>query len=284
VRRLPVLETIRQAYGFTFAHLGAIIGVIWLPMVIATVAGFFLNQHYAAEIQAATASGNAAAAGPAVLAMLFYLLAKLLLTAMMYVPVAQLALGQRQDGALLHFTFGALEWRMFRTLLGLLLFLAPPALLLMLVGQNVLAGAISGAAGPRLVGAELAFILLYAALVYVAVRIAALLVPVVVAGDKTALIRSWTLSGKSFWRLLGVMVGAVGPVMLTVAIVEVALLQAGGGDAALAATTSQITMANGPNAPLIAGLDFLMAPLLIGLSVSASVFAWKALSKTDLTV
>jgi hypothetical protein len=281
VRRLPVLETIRQAYGFTFAHLGAIIGVIWLPMVISTVAGFFVNQHYAAEIQAATASGNAAAAGPAVLAMLFYLLAKLLLTAMMYVPVAQLALGQRQDGALLHFTFGALEWRMFRSLLGLLLFLAPPALLLMLVGQNVLGGGL-GTAGPRLLGAELMFILLYAALVFVAVRIAALLVPVVVAGDKTALIRSWTLSAKNFWRLLGLMVGAVGPVMLVVAIVEVALLQAGGAD--VAATSSQLTMASGPNAPLIAGLEFLMAPLLIGLSVSASVFAWKALSKTDLTV
>ena len=76
---------------------------------------------------------------------------------------------------------------------GLLLFLLPPGLLLMLVGQNVLATGVT-IAGPRLMGAELVFILLYAVLVFVAVRIAALLVPVVVAGDKTPLIRSWTLS------------------------------------------------------------------------------------------
>jgi len=279
VRRLPVLETIRQAYGFTFGHLGAIIGVIWLPMVIATVTGFFVTQHYSAEIQAAMAADNAAAAGPAVLALLFYLLAKLLLTAMMYVPVAQLALGQRQGGAMLYFSFGALEWRMFRTLFGLVLFLAPPALLLMVVGQNVLAGGIGGASAPRLLGAELVFFLLYGGLVFVAVRIVSLLVPVVVAEDKPALTRSWTLSTKNFWRLLGVLVGTAGPVLLVTATVELALMQSVGGDA-----TAQMSLGGGSAAPLIAGLEFLLAPLLIGLFVSASVFAWKALSRTDLSV
>jgi hypothetical protein len=279
VRRLPVLETIRQAYGFTFGHLGAIIGVIWLPMVIATVSGFFVTQHYSTEIQAAMAADNAAAAGPAVLAVLFYLLAKLLLTAMMYVPVAQLALGQRQGGAMFHFAFGALEWRMFRTLFGLVLFLIPPALLLMVVGQNLLAGTVGGASPVKLLAAELVFFLLYGALVYVLVRIGALLVPVVVAEDKPALTRGWILSAKNFWRLLGVMVGTAGPVLVVTATIELALLQSTGGDA-----TAQMSMGGGQVAPLIAGLEFLLAPLLIGLFVSASVFSWKALSRTDLSV
>ena len=280
MRRLPVLETIRQAYGFTFANLGAIIGVIWLPMVISTVAGFFVTQQYSAQIQAATASGNAAAAGPAVLVMLVYLLAKLVLTAMMYVPVAQLVLGQRQGGAMLHFAFGALEWRMFRTLFGLMLFLLPPALLLVLAAQNVLAGGIAGTPPLRLLASELAFVALYAGLMFVAVRVAALLVPIVVAEEKPALVRSWTLSAKNFWRLLGVLLGAALPLVLVMAAIELALLQAAGGDVG----GSQIGLASGPNAPLIAGLEFLMAPLLIGLTVSASVFAWKALSRTDLSV
>jgi hypothetical protein len=278
VRQLPVLETIRQAYGFTFNHLGAIIGVIWLPMVLATVSGFFVTQQYSGAIQAAMATDNAAAAGPAVLALMFYLLVKLLLTAMMYVPVAQLALGQRQGGAMLHFSFGALEWRMFRTLFGLVLFLIPPGLLLMMVGQNLLAGG-TGASGVRLLAAELAFFLLYGGLVYVTVRIAALLVPVVVAEDKPALTRSWTLSSQNFWRLLGVIVGTVGPVVLVTAAIELALMQSVGGDA-----SAQMSLGGGAVAPQIAGLEFLLAPLLIGLFVSAGVFSWKALSRTDLSV
>ena len=32
--KIPVLDTIRAAYRFTFTHLGAIIGLIWLPMIL----------------------------------------------------------------------------------------------------------------------------------------------------------------------------------------------------------------------------------------------------------
>jgi hypothetical protein len=275
VRRLPFIAIIREAYAFTFAHLGAIIGLIWLPMILVTVGGFFVSQHYAAEIQAAMASGNAAAAGPAVLALLFFLLAKLALTAMMYVPVTQLALGQRQAGAMIYFSFGPLEWRMFRALFGLVLFLVPPAALVMLVAGQFLSGSV--AAGGMMMAAALALLLLYAGLAFVFVRIAALLIPVVVAEDKPALIRSWLLSAGNFWRLVAVILATAGPIVLLTAIVEVMLSPPSMG-------TSEISLGAGPNLPLIAGLEFLLAPLLIGLTVSASVYAWRALSRTDLTV
>ena len=121
MRRLPVLAVLREAYAFTFTHLGAIIGLIWLPMVLATVGGFFVNQIYGRQAQQALAAGAAAGAGPAILIQLGFGLVQLGFYAMMYVPVAQLALGQRQGGAMLHFVFGRAEWRMFRALLGLML-------------------------------------------------------------------------------------------------------------------------------------------------------------------
>src|SRR4051812_37543929 len=103
-------------------------------MVLVTVGQFFVIQHYGAEIQAAFAAGNTAAAGPAALAFLVFEMAKLGFWAMMLVPVTQLALGQRQGGAVIHFVFGAPEWRTFRTLLGVWAVMIPMGLLLALVG------------------------------------------------------------------------------------------------------------------------------------------------------
>ena len=87
MRRLSVTAIIREAYDFTLANLGAIIGLIWLPMVLLTVGQFFVNQHYGAQVNEAVAAGNPAAAGPAVLALLSFLLVQLALTAMMMVSV-----------------------------------------------------------------------------------------------------------------------------------------------------------------------------------------------------
>ena len=65
--KIPVLDTIRAAYQFTFTHLGAIIGLIWLPMILATVIGFFVLQRFFAAMADAFASNNFALMGPALL-------------------------------------------------------------------------------------------------------------------------------------------------------------------------------------------------------------------------
>src|SRR5438045_3415486 len=72
VRRLPVIATIREAYAFTFAKLGAIIGLIWLPMVIVTIGDFFVAQNYGRQMQEAMLAGNAGSAGPQALAVLLF--------------------------------------------------------------------------------------------------------------------------------------------------------------------------------------------------------------------
>ena len=40
MNKLPVGKTISDAYGFTFSHLGTIIGLIWFPMVVSTLLNF----------------------------------------------------------------------------------------------------------------------------------------------------------------------------------------------------------------------------------------------------
>lgn len=282
MRRLSVTAIIREAYNFTLANLGAIIGLIWLPMVLLTVGQFFVNQHYGAQVNEAVAAGNPAAAGPAVLALLFFLLIQLALTAMMMVSVTQLALGQRQGGAMIHFAFGALEWRMFRTLFAAALFLMPPLMLLMLSGGAVMGGA-PVAGGPQGMGALLALPLL-AGVIYFAVRLMALLFPVVLTEEKSIIVRAWTLTTGNFWRLLGAFLGALLPVYLLMMVALMFVLRdAIPADPGAMPTPEQLAAVRDANLPMMTGLQFVVAPLLIGLTVGISVFSFKALTKTDIS-
>ena len=70
MRRIEVVATIRDAYVFAITHLGGVIGLIWVPMVLATIMGFFSLQRYYNDFIDAMASGNVAALGPSMLMML----------------------------------------------------------------------------------------------------------------------------------------------------------------------------------------------------------------------
>ena len=204
--RLPVADSIRAAYRFTFEHLGAIIGLIWLPMIIGTVLGFFVKQRAYLIFANALASGNDARLGPAMLGLLFYGLAFLLLTAMMAVPVTELALGKRQSGTLARFAFGPAEWRLFKSSLGLMAFLMASLVLAALVSKL--------AVPPAMQMGAAAFANLFMAgwLLFFAMRLGFLMPAIAVSEDAPILPRSWKLSGGNFWALLAVMLGAVGPV------------------------------------------------------------------------
>jgi hypothetical protein len=272
VRRLPVLAVIRESYAFTFGHLGAIIGLIWLPMVIATVGDFFVTQHYGRQVSQAMAAGNPGAAGPAVLIQLGFFLVRLLLYAVMYVPVAQLALGQRQGGVVAHFAFGAREWRMFRALLGLtvLFFISVMALTVLAAG--------AGAVTPQSLLSEVAGLLFLFGIVYVGLRMGFLVPAIVVAEEGPALTRAWIVSAGNFWRLFAVLLGALGPLLLLLGLVLLMLIY-GSLDTSKPPTMEAVSAAASANLPLTMGAQFLVAPLLIGLFAGASVFSWRALSQ-----
>lgn len=285
MKKLPVLATIRDAYRFTFTHLGAIIGLIWLPMILVTVIGFFVLQRYYLAFADALASNNYASMGPEVLGLLCYMVAALLLTSMMSVPVTQLALGTRKQGALVHFAFTATEWRLFRGIMGLVGFLLVP---LLLVG--VAAGVLeTGAGGPfgasrgalTVQGLVVAF---YLACIYFGMRFGVLLPALAVSGNEPLLPRAWKLTAGNFWRILVVMVATAGPVLIASVLIQTViqtvlgeprpLMPAMGSATAMAATQFH---AMAMQMPLTSGVSFLVAPLLLGLALGAGAAIYRAL-------
>ena len=271
--KIPVLATIRAAYRFTFTHLGAIIGLIWLPMILATVMGFFVLQRFFSALADAFASNNFALAGPAILGLISFLLVGLLLFAMMAVPVVQLALGSRKSGALAHFAFGMPEWRLFRASLGVVGFVFA----LLLIVSTVLGAAL----GPRNVAANLGSLaIFYAAAIFFGLRFGFLLPGVAVEETGPVLPRSWILSNGNFWRILGVFLAVVLPVRFLMVAVEVALEGPSILKPQVMTSTAMVAVqlhVENQNMPVTAGILFLIAPLLLGLTLGASVHAFQAL-------
>lgn len=278
MRRVPVVATIRDAYSFTLTHLGGIIGLIWVPMVLLTVMGFFSFQRYYNDIIAAMTANNPGALGPSLLMMLGYLIAALLLQAMMHVAVIQLALGSRDSRPpFAHFAFGPLEWRMFRALfgfVGLVLALVIPAFVL---GNAALA--LLGARLPAMAAPVLLLFILYGVVLAAMPRFFALLPAVAVAETEPVLRRAWLLSAQNFWRLLAVLAAIFGPLFVIFTGLEMVLAAR---DAVPATGNQQVDLLAGivrarQVLPLLSGLGFLISPLLVGLVAGASVSAWRAL-------
>jgi hypothetical protein len=282
MKKIPVFETIKAAYGFVFAHLGAIIGLIWVPMVGVTILGFFVEQRYYNAAADALASNNYVRLGPSVISLLCYFMAAILLYAVMFVPVTQLALAQRKDGAVFHFALGPAERRMFRALAGLMAFLFLPFLITAYLFRVVAAMTVPGRGASLLAagGAEVLLVLSCFALACIALRFAFLLPAVAVNEEGPVLPRAWILSGGNFWRILGIVLATLGPVALAGGAIQYALQgpravmpQFANSSAMAAAQLHQIAQ----HMPINKGVDFLMAPLILGLFAGASAFAMGAL-------
>jgi hypothetical protein len=277
--RLPVVATIRDAYLFTLHHLGAVIGLIWVPMLVLTVTGFFSMQRYYNDLIDALSSGNAANLGPSILMMLGYLVAALLLYAVILVSVVQLALGQRTGSVMAHFSFGALEWRMFRALASLFGLALMVMLTVILAGNAALALASGSPHIGEAQGGTILLLVVYFLLVAGAPRFLMLLPAVAVAETGPALRRCWALSAGNFWRLLAVLVAMILPVMLVFTAAEAVLSAAA---PPLDIASEKMLMISGlvrarQVLPLMSGLSFLFSPFLVALFCGASISAWRAL-------
>jgi len=277
--RLPVVATIRDAYLFTLHHLGAVIGLIWVPMLALTVTGFFSMHRYYSDLIDALASGNAANLGPSILMMLGYLVAALLLYAVILVSVVQLALGQRTGSVMAHFSFGALEWRTFRALAGLFGLALMLMLTVVLAGNAVLALVSGSSHIGEAQGGTILLLLVYFLLVACAPRFLMLLPAVAVAETGPALRRCWALSAGNFWRLLAVLVAMILPVLVLFAGAEALLASAA---PPLDTASDKMLMISGlmrarQVLPLMSGLSFLFSPFLVALFCGASISAWRAL-------
>lgn len=278
MRRIEVVATIRDAYVFAITHLGGVIGLIWVPMVLATIMGFFSLQHYCNDLIDAMAGGNVAALGPSLLMILGYWIASLLLYAVMFVAVVQLALGARAAPAVAHFAFGNLEWRMFRALVAFI-----GVILLLVVPAFVVADAVFAVAGlrpPQSAGLALAGLILDGVVLLAMPRFFLLLPTIAVAETAPVLRRAWMMSAGNFWRILAVLLAIFGPLLLLFTGLEATLLARvppPATDGTIEMQKLAFVMWVRTVLPMISGLIFLISPLVVGLLVGASVSVWRTL-------
>lgn len=285
MRPLPVLAVVRAAYAFTFAHLGAIIAAIWLPMAVDIVVGFFVEQRFFAAAANTYAAHSAAGGGPALLLFPAYGILKLLLYAMMMTAVAGMAQGTRA-AMRVPFSFGAMEWRLFRAWFGLALFLLVPILAFLLAASTLVPSDPSAMTQAQLSQLSLLVLVLAGGLIFVVLRFTFLL-PGLVTGEapeKGLLARAWTLSAGNFWRIFAIVVICVLPVYFCGGVLEAIAEMLVAPPQAAPADLSEVLQRSRETLPLTKGFQFLLAPFLIGLMASASVFAGRELGRTDLTV
>lgn len=276
--KIPVADTIRFAYGFAFAQIGAIIGLVWLPLMVMAVLQFL---PYAIGTANSPAAADSAAATSAALANFACSTGVLLLYAINGVSVTRQALGVRQGAASFHFALGWPEWRMFGAIVicGLLLVAA--------IGVYVLAGsAILSrlAATPLLdVLADVYTLAGFCAVVWFALRLIFLVAPVVVAEERLDLPRAWMLTRRNVLRILAVLLAVTLPLLLIqcVALALIAgpqfFLPLPDNAASAALAIEQRFALFDRHMPEVIGLTLILTPFNLGLTLGAAAHAYRAL-------
>jgi len=279
--KIPVGKTIGFAYNFTFGHLGAIIALIWLPTIAVALLSF-LPQFLGMPAQAMFTPNVPPDARLLGICASF---TSMVFSIMTYQAVAELALGLRQPGANFYFSLAAPIWRLLGAILLFILLLA--LFVVIFVVALVVVGGVAAALGGKPAAAIAVVLAMPFALGFfwlVIFRIGFLIVPVTVAEGRIDLARGWTLTHGNFWRMLGVAAVIWLPFLVVFAIGFV--LSLGSDFSALMATikdtSAQADVARAAliqrHMPMLIGLNLLLTPLVMGLGVGASSFAYRALT------
>ncbi|HXC54377.1 MAG TPA: hypothetical protein VNU97_03715 [Rhizomicrobium sp.] len=290
--KLPVGQTIRFAYAFTFGEIGTVIGLIWIPTLINAVASFFVFRNYYSDMASAV-DGGTPVMGQGFGLVFLYSVAAVLIFAMIAVAISRQALGLRQGPAFAHVSLGSAELRVFGGFFGLymllLLFVFALALAVALLAVAGAALAKSGAAAEQVVGGAAVLLGLagFVALFYVFIRLSFLFIPSAVNEGEFGLTRSWELTRGNFWRIVAVGLATLLPAVLIVGAIQVAILgpdyftveMAMISDPAHAAKhmAEQMRLVSA-RMPLILGLGFVVTPVTQGLLFAPAAFAYKVLS------
>ena len=297
MNKIPVGQTIRFAYAFTFGEIGTVIGLIWIPTLINAVASFFALGGYYTALADSFESGLPPV-GSAIGLSLLLAFVSMLLLAMIAVAITQQALGLRQGPAFAHIALGSAELRalggFFGLYLLLILFVLAVALVVGIVAAVGAAVMKSNAAAAAPVGLAvvLAVLVGLCVVIFAIVRLSFLMVPAVVDGGEFGLTRSWEFTKGNFWRIALIGVCTLLPLMLVFVIAESAILgpeffvpnpkPAADATANLHAMAAQMRLLQ-KHMPVLMGLTFVISPLLYGLLFSASAFAYRSVSGRTVT-
>jgi hypothetical protein len=218
--KVPVVATIAHAYRFTLNNFLALVGLLWLPMLLAMAAIYFLNTQFRALMDALV-SNNTAAIGSLLLFIAIPYVAASLLLFMQVVSATSLALGLHTGPSFISFSLGKPLWRLIgKVLLAFLIFLLLAAI--MVVIGSVVAGIAFGVAGAdknvqsgggtAIIAGLLVVVIAYAIPTFVLLRQTFFLAPVVLAEDRSGLGRAWNLSEGNFWRIFVVVLALTVPI------------------------------------------------------------------------
>jgi hypothetical protein len=304
MNKIPVGKTIASAYGFTFGHVGAVIGLIWLPLLVYYVAYFFIVNY----AQAMAAAGDPSSPGRAALVMIAVVFVSIFFNAVIGVAVTRQVMTPKQGNIIVNFGIGQSEFNFFLALLAVFAVMIAVYIAVVIVAAVVggIAGAIattgSAAIGkggswllPGIIGAIA--ILAAATLAYIGLRLVFLVAPVTIAEGKIDLIRPWQLARGNFWRVLAVVLVTIGPIIVISQIaftaivgpayiaamysVFIGLFQSALGGVSPPAQLLQRLPDISSKTPLLLGLGFLLAPFSYGLMFSGPAFAYRALVGTQ---
>ncbi len=298
MNKIPVGQTIARSYGFAFGRYFSVLGVVWLPLVLCGVIDFFLIGSVLKNLHLLFAP-NGVLEHPEVLrAFLLVELAGLVTILMVTVGITKEALGIRGGPRFVYLWFGAAEFRLIGAYLALILLMIVFMIVLGLLGGIIAAavalavGAAMGshneAVGPVILGLTgLAILIEELALLYIAVRLTFLLVPVTIAEKRIGILRSWELTSGNFWRIFVIMIAVTAPLIVLILFAEFTLFfplfkelaarpRTQDPAAVGRAVTSMIEFYR-PYALYILPISVLLTPLVYGLTLSPAAFAYRAL-------
>ena len=309
--KVPVWRTVGEALGFTFGWYPAILGAVWLPLLLMGSCAYFalgplfealgtIAMHAAQHPDEADFEREMLRADRFMPA---FNVAAYLILAWISVGVTKEALGLRSGPWFVYLAVGKAELLLigaylvlFALIIGveiaiILVFLLVFGIGALVVGSGTIADAIASVdstllkswAAAAIVASVLAVL---CAFVYFAVRLTALLVPVTVAEQRFGLVRSWQLSKGHFWNLLAIFVvtwlmlvvlelvtfAAIGVPLFFAAMGSLAHANANGLDA-----VSLVFKSVEPYLPLGGVVLLALSPILYGLYIAPWAFAYRAL-------
>jgi hypothetical protein len=290
MKKIPVWQTIAEAYRFTFAGLERVIAVIWLPIIILTIGDYFVAGPYLTGMANAMETDDGTQVLPLIAGQVGYGLVQLVLVCIIGVAITREILKPLQRPLFLRFSLGVTEMRVAVGIIGLYALLFLTGFICMILGM-MLGGSLpmpAMAPGQRaMVIAVLIGLLFSPLLIYAFARLAYFIVPSVVMEGGFGLERSWQLAKANVGRIILIALAVAIPVLMVDVVVQVLVLGPDafkgqmdlfGDKAAQARATAEQMRELAAHLPLLKGLEFLLAPFMYGLTFAAPAFAFKALT------
>lgn len=286
MNKIPVFATVAASYGFVFGKIGRIIGLIWLPALAIVAASYFLELPYQRFIMENGADSEALMRNPSLMVgNLTAMIVNLGAMAIILAALTREVLHPSEGGGWLRLPPLSVVLRILGSYAGLIgvviLFALAIHLLVFAIGALVPADGVTKALSGVVV------FILQLLLIYSVVRLAFLIAPVAVEEARFGLERSWRLTYGQFWRIFGLSLCAVFPVLLVYGAAILSLLwadihaqllplmrQADDADM-LSAIVMRFSMEHYPE---LTGLQVLFMPFLYGLTAAPAAYAYRALT------